>query len=116
MVDGTANWFIVRSRNNNMGADRPAKQRQMKILLTILLFALISCTDAGHEVRYSPSGNDSVVYVKYFDGQQFTTFYMSYPAFKTIYDSLDYEGCYDYYREHQLPAYWQKEYSKYKRK
>ena len=87
----------------------------MKHLLYILLFALISCKETHHEVRYKPDGSDSVVHVTYFDGSQFTTFYMSFPNFKIIYDSLGYEGCYDYARSHELPVYWQREYSKYKR-
>lgn len=86
----------------------------MKHLFIILLFALASCADYNHEVRYSPDSKDSVVYVRYYDGQQFTTFYMAYPQFKIVYDSLGYEGCYDYARTHELPRYWLKKYRTYK--
>jgi hypothetical protein len=87
----------------------------MKIFFPILFF-LTSCAEYNHEVRYSPDGTDSVVYVRYYDGQQFNTFYMQYEEFTVIRESQGYEGCYYYYREHQLPQYWLKEYSKYKRK
>lgn len=86
----------------------------MKHLIYILL-ALASCKDTHHEVRYNADGTDSVVHVSYFDGQQFTSFYMNYPQFKVLYDSVGYEGCYDYARAHELPVYWLREYSKYKR-
>lgn len=84
--------------------------------LFIILFFLASCADTSHEVRYSPDGKDSVVYVKYFDGQQFVTFYMNYAPFKLVYDEEGYEGCYYYYRDHQLTAEKLREYNKYKRK
>lgn len=86
-----------------------------QLLIIFLLFALLSCKDTNHEVRYSPDGKDSVVYVSYYDGRQFTTFYMGYGQFKAVYDEEGYEGCYDYYREHELPAHWLRTYSKYKR-
>lgn len=86
----------------------------MKLLSIILLFALLSCSDTSHEVRYKPDGTDSVAYIRYFDGVQFNTFYMSYPNFKIIYDSAGYEGCYEYYINHEMPLYWKREYSKYK--
>lgn len=87
----------------------------MKRLLPILFF-LTSCADTSHEVRYSPSGKDSVVHVKYYDGQQFNAFYMNYGAFKEVHSEEGYEGCYNYYRENQLPKEKLREYSKYKRK
>lgn len=87
----------------------------MKKLLPILFFALASCTDYNQEVRYSPDGSDSVVHINYYDGQQFNTFYMAYEQFKMIYDNQGYEGCYYYYREHQLSAEKLREYSKYKK-
>lgn len=86
----------------------------MKHLIYIALL-LASCKDTTHEVRYKPDGTDSVVHVSYYDGHQFTTFYMSYPNFKVLYDSLGYEGCYDYARAHELPDFWLREYSTYKR-
>jgi hypothetical protein len=39
---------------------------------------------------------------------------MSYENFKVIYDSVGYEGCYEYYLGHELPLYWRKKYSTYK--
>jgi hypothetical protein len=87
----------------------------MKHLIYILLLALASCRDTAHEVRYKPDGTDSVVHVNYFDGKQFTTFYLDYPTFKILYDSVGYEGCYDYRIAHELPVYWQREYSRYKK-
>jgi hypothetical protein len=87
----------------------------MKHLIYILFFAIASCKETTHEVRYSPDGTDSVAHISYYDGKQFTTFYMSYPNFKIIFDSLGYEGCYEYAREHELPVFWLREYSKYKK-
>lgn len=115
MVDRGIPISFVRNRNCTLGFNNVQKQKQMKHLFYILLIALASCKDTTHEVRYSPDGSDSVVYVRYYDGQQFTSFYMAYPQFRVLYDSVGYEGCYEYARHHQLPVFWQRKYSKYKK-
>jgi hypothetical protein len=87
----------------------------MKKLIYILFFALVSCAEYSHEVRYSPDGKDSIAYVRYYDGQQIHTFYMPYEQFKIVFDNQGYEGCYDYARRNELPVFWLKKYSKYKK-
>lgn len=95
--------------------DYQNKKKMMKKILYILLFALTSCKETSHEVRYKPDGTDSVVHVSYYDGNQFNTFYMAYELFKDVYDKEGYEGCYEYCLSHDLPDYWLCEYSKYKK-
>lgn len=86
-----------------------------KILLLILLTACNSGFDSRHEVRYSPDGKDSVVYMMYFDGRQFNNVYMNCQQFDVLYDDGGYEAVYDYYLGHQLPVHWLKKYKEYKR-
>lgn len=82
--------------------------------LFLLLF-LISCKPTTHhEVRYSPDGKDSVAFIMYFDGQQFNRFYIAYPAFRTVFESGGYEGCYEYYLDNELPLKVVSKYDTYK--
>ena len=86
----------------------------MKKLILMLLLIGCSPTSTKHVIRHSPDGKDSVAFVRYYDGQQFTSFFMSYENFKVIYDSVGYEGCYEYYLSHELPLFWRKKYATYK--
>lgn len=90
----------------------------MKKLLIISLVFLASCKgcelETNHEIRYSPDGKDSVVFMMYYDGQQYNSVYMNYLQFNTLYGEGGYEAVYDYYREHELPDHWRKMYQQYK--
>lgn len=81
----------------------------------ILLLFLISCKPTTHhEVRTSPDGKDSVAFILYFDGKQYNQFYIPFPAFKTVFESGGYEGCYEYYLDNELPIKAQSKYATYK--
>lgn len=87
-----------------------------KLLLLILLIACNGGLTSTHEVRYSPDGKDSVVYVQYYDGSQYNSLYMVPEQFDHLYDEGGYEQVYDYYLGHQLPEYWLNKYRAYEKR
>lgn len=86
----------------------------MKKILLLILLTACNGLDSRHEVRYSPDGKDSVVYLMYYDGQQFNNVYMNCQQFEVLYKDGGYEEVYDYYWGHQLPEYWLKKYKTFK--
>lgn len=89
----------------------------MKKLLYIALVALASCNvNSMHEVRYSSDGRDSVVFMMYFDGEQYNNAYINYPQFKTLYQEGGYDAVYDYVTTQDMPVYWMRKYAEYKRR
>lgn len=95
----------------------------MKVLLIISLF--IACNGKPEqkyeprskcEMRYSPDGKDSVVYLLYFDGQQFNSLYVAKEQFDALYKQDGYEAVYDYCMSHDLPEHLRKKYLTYKRR
>lgn len=103
----------IRNSNYTLDTLNVQKQTMKKILLLILLTAC-SRQSTTHEVRYSLDKTDSVVFVRYFDGQQYNTFFMNYEQFKVLHSEGGYEGVYEYYLQHELPAHWRKKYETYK--
>jgi hypothetical protein len=87
-----------------------------KLLLLILLTACNGGLTSTHEVRYSPDGKDSVVYMMYYDGKQYNNVYMTPLQFNGLFDEGGYEGVYDYYISHQLPEYWLNKYKSYEKR
>lgn len=89
----------------------------MKKLFYIALIALASCNvKSMHEIRYSPDGRDSVVFLMYFDGEQYNNTYIGYSDFTELYKEGGYEAVYEYAAKQDWPEYWVKKYSVYKRR
>lgn len=78
-----------------------------KLLLAIVCFSFISCeSSSDHEVRYSPDGKDSVVYVNYRDDNgNMQNFWMNYMIFSMLMHQGGYGSVYNYYHSHPNPHY-----------
>jgi hypothetical protein len=72
------------------------------VLFTMVMLGCSQQQTTSHEVRYTDNGQDSVVYVHYYDQNQglWVNYYMEYLIFMNLYDMGGYRSVYGYYNQH----------------
>ena len=76
-------------------------------VIIILLFSGCSQRTPRHEIQYSNNGQDSIVYVHYYDdnSNQWVDRYMEYVIFMNLYNMGGYNSIYGYYRTNPYNPY-----------
>lgn len=88
-----------------------------KLLSFLLVLTMLSCEDNNdHEVRYSPDGKDSTVYVRYVDNSGNTqSFWMNYMMFQMLMNNGGYSSVYNYHRSNYNNPIYRNNYNRYTR-